>query len=57
LQNARAVLEAVLENYNEDPDLVKTAQTKLAAVNARINSGSRLDVNKNTNRLEMDTRN
>jgi len=54
LQNARAVLEAVLENYNDDPDLVKTAQTKLAAVNARINSGSRLDVNRNINRLEMD---
>ncbi len=55
LQNARAVLEALLENYNEDPEVVKTARDKLAAVNARINAGSRLDLNRNVNRLEMDT--
>ncbi len=54
LLNARAVLEAVLENYNEDPEVVKTARDKLAAVNARINSGSRLDTSRNLNRLEMD---
>ena len=55
LQNARAVLEAVLENYNEDPEVVQTARDKLAAVNARINAGSRLDLNRSINRLEMDT--
>jgi tetratricopeptide (TPR) repeat protein len=54
LQNARAVLEAVLENYTEDPEVVKTARDKLAAVNARINAGSRLDLNRNINRLDMD---
>ncbi len=54
LLNARAVLEAVLENYNEDQEVVKTAREKLAAVNARINSGSRLDTTRSINRLEMD---
>lgn len=55
LLNARAVLEALLENYKEDQELIRTAREKLAVVNARINSGSRLDnTTRSLNRLEMD---
>ncbi|NJL75932.1 MAG: tetratricopeptide repeat protein [Saprospiraceae bacterium] len=43
LFNARAALEALLDNYSADADLVQTAKDKLAQVNRRINAGSRID--------------
>ena len=43
LYNGRAALEALLENYNEDPVVVQEARDKLARVNSLINQGSRLD--------------
>ncbi|MBK8777693.1 MAG: tetratricopeptide repeat protein [Saprospiraceae bacterium] len=42
LFNARAALEAVLENFKEDPALTKVAQTKLDAVKSKQASGSKL---------------
>ena len=46
LYDARAALEAVLENYNDDQELVNTAQSKLAIINRQIESGSRIDTGK-----------
>lgn len=51
LYNARAALEALLENYNEDAELVKQAQTKLNQLNQQIQKGSRLMPNSPTNNL------
>ncbi len=57
LFNARAALEALLDNYNEDQAIVQEAQQKLARVNAEINQTSRLSTpgSNNNNYLEMDT--
>ncbi len=55
LYNARAALEALLENYNEDPNIVQEATAKLDRVEAMINQQSRLNRQPNTsNFLEMD---
>ncbi len=54
LYNARAALEALLENYNEDPELITTAQNKLNQLNSQINQASRLAPNVNRNTLEME---
>ena len=55
LYNARAALEALLENYNEDPALVNEARQKLGIINQQINRNSRLDSgSRNSDRLEMD---
>jgi len=43
LLNAQAVLEALLENYDGDSDLVQTARDKLQQLNRRINADSRID--------------
>ncbi len=50
LYDARAALEAVLENYNDDPELVNIAQTKLNAINQQLNRNSNIDSN---NSLEL----
>lgn len=50
LYDARAALEAVLENYNEDAELVNIAQTKLNAINKQLNKNSNIDSN---NTLEL----
>ena len=42
-RNAQAVLEALLENYEGDVDLVQTARDKLQQINRRINAESRID--------------
>ncbi|MEM8584024.1 MAG: tetratricopeptide repeat protein [Bacteroidota bacterium] len=54
-RNSRAALQALLDNYNEDAELVAEAQRKLDEVNQIINQSSRLD-NTTTpgNRLQMD---
>ncbi|MCP3933150.1 MAG: tetratricopeptide repeat protein [Bacteroidetes bacterium] len=54
LYNARAALEALLENYDGDPDLVKTAQAKLQQINQRIEQGSRLNSTPESNTLEFE---
>ena len=54
LYNARAALEALLENYNQDQELVSIARNKLNQLNSQINQASRLAPNINSNRLEME---
>ncbi|WP_232830181.1 tetratricopeptide repeat protein [Lewinella sp. IMCC34191] len=55
LYNARAALEALLENYEEDPELVAEAREKLARLEGEINAGSRLNTQpSDPNRLELD---
>ncbi len=51
LYNARAALEALLDNYREDAELVRTAQTKLNQINQQISRGSRLTTDPRTNNL------
>jgi TolA-binding protein len=46
LFNAKAALEAVLENYKDDPEITRNAQDKLAAVNKK---------QQNTNKLKPDS--
>ena len=53
LYNGRAALEALLENYNEDPQVVAEARQKLARVNGLINQGSRLDIS-DPNQLQFE---
>ena len=55
--NARAALEALLENFNEDPELVNTARQKLEIINQQINRNSRLSNEKDGDLLEMDNGN
>ena len=55
LYNARAALEALLENYSEDAVLVAEARQKLAQVEAEIQAGSRLNTQPtDPARLELD---
>ena len=55
LYNARAALEALLENYKEDETLIAEARQKLARVEAEIAAGSRLNTQpSDPNRLELD---
>ena len=55
LYNSRAALEALLENYSEDAELVAEARQKLARVEAEIQSGSRLNTQPtDPARLELD---
>lgn len=44
LFNAKAALEGLLENYDEDPELVKEAQDKLARIRQLQEGSSRLDL-------------
>ncbi|MCB9080433.1 MAG: tetratricopeptide repeat protein [Lewinellaceae bacterium] len=43
LYNARAALEALLDNYKEDAQLVEQARTRLAQINKQIETGSILN--------------
>lgn len=43
LYNARAALEALLENFKGDDQLIRLAQEKLVQVNEKIDQGSRLN--------------
>ena len=45
LYNSRAALEALLENYNGNNQLIRDAQEKLNQVNEKIEKGSRLNNN------------
>jgi tetratricopeptide (TPR) repeat protein len=53
LYNAKAALEALLENFNEDKDLVNQAQTKLAQIKRQIDQTSPLNRTPETNKLEF----
>jgi len=53
LYNARAALEALLENYQEDPQLVAEARAKLQQLNQQIMESSRLDRNPNSGQMEF----
>ena len=53
LYNARAALEALLENYKEDQELITIARTKLNQINQQLNNSSRLQAPSDPNRLEM----
>ncbi len=55
LYNARAALEALLENFNQDEAVVAEARQKLALLNNRIGSESRLNTQPtNPDRLQLD---
>lgn len=54
LYSAQAALEALLDNYNEDQDLVNIARTKLDQINRQINSSNRLVPRDNSGELELD---
>lgn len=54
IYNARAALEALLENYTEDPELVQEAQRKLDQLNNQIDNSSRLLFEKDPNIIEFD---
>ena len=49
LYNARAALEALLENYDEDQDLVNQAKRRLGEINRQIDSTSKLSNDPNGN--------
>lgn len=51
--NARAALEALLDNYSDDQAVVTEAQQKLNRVNNMINQGSRLDQS-DPNQMQFD---
>lgn len=53
LYNGRAALEALLDNYTEDAQVIAEAQQKLNRVNNMIGQGSRLD-NSDPNRMQFD---
>ncbi len=53
LYNARAALEALLENYEGDQELIAEARAKLERINQQITNSSRLDLNPNTGQMEF----
>lgn len=57
LFNARAALEALVENYDEDITLVNEARTKLATVNRQIEAQSRLRSSSDPNNGFMELEN
>ena len=54
LFNARAVLEALLENYDGDQEILNQAQQKLDQLNAQSSEGSRLDRSTDDGDFEFD---
>ncbi len=52
---AQAILEGLLDNYNEDPELVKDAKDKLSVLKGKSKSKSKLiDSKKDNGKLELD---
>ncbi len=54
LYNAQAALEALLENYQGDQELINEARRKLDTINSKINQSSRLRTEPDPGTLEMD---
>jgi len=52
LLNARAALEALIENYQGDQALLNQAQARLDQLNQQISSGSRLDTDDNSDFMQ-----
>jgi tetratricopeptide (TPR) repeat protein len=57
LYNARAALEALLENYDGDAQLIAEARTKLQRLNQQIMNSSRLNLNPESERMEFSNEN
>ncbi len=53
LLNARAALEALIENYNDDQEIVNQARIKLNQVNLKIEQNSRLNRNFDSGNMEF----
>ncbi|HPK09887.1 MAG TPA: tetratricopeptide repeat protein [Saprospiraceae bacterium] len=53
--NAEAALEAVIENFTENPDLTAEAQRKLEDLKYKVNEESRVKSYENQETLELDT--
>jgi predicted negative regulator of RcsB-dependent stress response len=53
LYNAKAALEALLENFDEDKELVATAKTRLAQINKQIEASSPLNKTPDNKTLEF----
>jgi len=53
LFNARAALEAIIENFTQDPTIVQQAKEKLIKVNAAIDKDSRLSTDPADGNLDM----
>lgn len=51
LTNARAALEALLENYTEDPAIISEARSKLLRLENQMKAASRLNLNINSSSL------
>lgn len=57
LYNARAALEALLENYDGDAQLIAEARTKLQRLNQQIMNSSRLNLNPESDQMEFSNEN
>ena len=51
LANAKAVVEALLQNYDEDPAIISEARSKLLRLDNQMKAASRLNLNVNDNSL------
>lgn len=53
--NAKAAIEAVLENYSEEANIVAEAQVLSDSINAKIDASNRIKLETDTSILELDT--
>jgi exonuclease VII small subunit len=53
LYNARAALEALLDNYSEDEALVNEARQKLQRLEQQIQQNSRLNLQPDTSKMQF----
>ena len=57
LFNARAATEAVIENFNEDPEIIKEAELKLAQIKTQEDSSNRILEEETNGLLKLDNGN
>lgn len=55
LLNARAAVEAIIENFKSDPDLSKDAQAKLTIISQKEQAANRIKIDNPDGTLELDT--
>ena len=53
--NAKAALEALLENYKKDEDLISKARAKLKSIEEKIVESNRIKAEEDPALLELDT--
>ncbi len=53
--NARAALEALIENYKDDPDIIKEAELKLEQLDEEELKENRIEIPANPEYLQLDT--